>query len=98
MGNFQHNPVMPTKNAYVEWILELLAPLGKITSRAMMGGHILYHNGTVFALVASNALYLKADDQTRHRFTDLGVEPFRPFPDKPASMSYYQPPPEFFED
>ena len=28
----------------------------------------------------------------------LGLKPFQPFPDKPGTMSYYTPPPEFFED
>jgi DNA transformation protein len=51
----------------------------------------------VFALIANNTLYLKADAETRPRFEALGLKPFFPFEGK-ASMSYYQPPPEFFED
>ncbi len=86
------------KSAYLDYILDWLSPLGDITSRAMMGGHILYSNGTVFALVAGNALFLKADDTTRPRFEALRLKPFQPFPDKPGTMQYYPPPAEFFED
>ena len=55
---------MAAKNAYVEWITEWLSPLGGITSRSMMGGHVFYCNGIVFALVADGTLYLKADAVT----------------------------------
>lgn len=89
---------MGAKNAYAEWLLEWLGPLGRITSRAMMGGHVLYCNGTVFAIVAANVMYLKVNEATRARFEALGRERFQPFADKPFSMSYYQPPTEFFED
>ena len=89
---------MPAKNAYLDFILEWLSPLGEITSRSMMGGHVLYCDATVFALIAVNTLYLKVDDQTRPRFEALGLAPFRPFPDRPDTMQYYPPPPEFFED
>jgi DNA transformation protein len=89
---------MAAKNAYVEWIVEWLTPLGEITARPMMGGHVVYCKGVTFAIVAANTLYLKADAQTRPNFEALGMRPFQPFPDKPNSMSYYTPPPEFFED
>lgn len=88
---------MSTNAAYLTFITELLAPLGSIAARGMMGGHILYCNSTVFALIAHNTLYLKADDRTRPHFEERGLKPFYPF-DGHSSMSYYQPPPEFFED
>ena len=89
---------MAARNAYVDWIMEWLSPLGAITVRSMMGGHVVYCNGMVFALVAEGTLYLKGDASTRPKFQAMGLKPFRPFPDKPGTMSYYTPPPEFFED
>ena len=86
------------KNAYLDFVLEWLAPLGEITSRSMMGGYVLYCNGVVFALIANNTLHLKVGDSTRPRFAALGLKPFQPFPDNPGTMQYYPPPPEFFED
>lgn len=38
---------------YIEFLKEWLAPLGEISARAMFGGHCLYCDGVVFALVAS---------------------------------------------
>ena len=96
---------MPNKPAYLDFLAEWLSPLGAITARAMFGGHCLYCDGVVFALVAENILYLKVNDDTRPRFERLGLKPFRPFEDKiqaqglkyPAVMQYYPPPAEFFE-
>jgi DNA transformation protein len=88
---------VPTNSAYLEFVTGLLEPLGPIVARQMMGGHILYCDCIVFALIANNTLYLKADAQTRPRFEELGLKAFYPFEGK-ASMSYYQPPAEFFED
>jgi DNA transformation protein len=85
------------KNPYLDFVAEWLAPLGSIVARSMMGGHILYCDGTVFALIANHTLYLKADAETRPRFEALGLKPFYPFEGK-GSMSYYQPPADFFED
>ena len=89
---------MAATPAYLEFLLEHLAALGTITQRRMFGGHCLYCNGTVFALVAGNTLYLKADAESRDVFIGRGLEPFRPFDDPNMSMNYFQPPPEFFED
>jgi DNA transformation protein len=52
----------------------------------------------VFALVANNALYLKADDHNRPAFEARGLEAFHPFEDADAVMQYYEAPPELFED
>jgi len=89
---------MAGQNAYIDFLVEQFSPLGLITSRAMFGGHCLYCDGVVFALVASNSLYLKADDGNRARFVDRRLKPFKPFPDRDEVMSYYEAPAEIFED
>jgi DNA transformation protein len=89
---------MPARNAYVAFLQEQFAALGDVTARAMFGGYCLYCDGTVFALVADGALYLKADNVNREDFTGRGLKPFKPFPDRDEVMSYYEAPPEIFED
>src|SRR4051794_36662875 len=89
---------MAAPNPYVEFLVDQFAPLGEIPSRAMFGGYTLYCDGTVFALVAGNVLYLKADDENRSPFTARGLRAFKPFDDRDEVMSYYQAPPEIFED
>ena len=83
---------------YIEFLQERLAPIGEITTRAMFGGHCLYCDGVVFAIVASQELFLKVDSVTRPAYEAIGSQPFKPFPDKPEVMQYYPPPPEFFDN
>jgi DNA transformation protein len=89
---------MPARNSYVDFLVEQFSPLGEITARAMFGGHCLYCDGAVFALVANNEVYLKADDGNRVMFEARGLKAFKPFEDRDEVMSYYQGPPEIFED
>lgn len=89
---------MQTRSEYLNFLMEWLAPLGEISARSMFGGHCLYCDGVVFALVADQALFLKVDDTTRPRFEALGLKPFRPYEDRAEVMQYYPPPAEFFED
>jgi DNA transformation protein and related proteins len=89
---------MANRASYIEFLIEQLSPLGKITTRRLFGGNSLYCDGIVFALVAHDTLYLKADDHTRSEFEASGLEVFHPFGDEKASMSYYQAPAELFED
>ncbi len=84
--------------SYIAFLIEQLSPLGEITTRGMFGGHVMYCDGTVFALVASDALYLKVDEYNRAEFEASGLEAFHPFGDESMVMQYYQAPPEIFED
>jgi len=89
---------MPKPNPYVDYLVDHFEPLGEITARAMFGGHGLYCDGIFFALVASNAVFLKADDVNRPHFEAQGLKAFRPFEDQPGVMQYYEAPAEMFED
>ena len=89
---------MPAKDKFVDYCIDLFAPLGRIDSRYMFGGWCLYCNGTVFALIADGAIYLKGDAQNIPQFEARGCKPFQPFPDKPGTMKYFQAPPEIFDD
>ena len=89
---------MPKPDRFVEFAVEQFAPLGVISSRAMMGGWCLYCDGFVFALVDEGALYLKGDAATIPKFEARGLKPFQPFPGKDGAMKYFQAPPEIFED
>lgn len=89
---------MPNSREFVAHLVDRLGRLGEVHARAMFGGHGLYLDGLMFALVASDTLYLKVDDGTRDRYRAEGLEPFKPSEDKPMTMSYYPLPEEVFED
>jgi len=61
---------------FVEYVMELFGPFGTVTARRMFGGHGLYLDGLMFALLSDDALYLKADDMNRMEFEQAGCEIF----------------------
>ena len=89
---------MPQRTEFVETVLERLAPLGEPDARFMFGGWGLYLDGVMCALVAEDALFLKADSESSAAFTEAGSAPFKPFADKDMVMSYYEAPAEMFDE
>ena len=79
------------QSEFVRYLLELLAPLGGVSARAMFGGFGIYHDGVMFGLVADDTLYLKVDKENRQEFVAEGVEAFvYEGKGKPISMSYFR--------
>lgn len=90
---------MPASRDYVAHVVELLAPLGEVKSRAMFGGYSLSLDGLAFALVAGDVLYFKVDEATRPAYEAEGLPAFAPFPDQPQkTMAYHPPPDTVFDD
>ena len=79
--------------------LELLSPMKGVTAKSMFGGHGIFKNSMMFALVADDVFYLKVDDENRKRFEDEALGPFvYEGGKKPMTMSYYEVPAEAMED
>ena len=79
--------------------LDLLAPLGPVAARKMFGGYGIFLDGVMFALTASDTLYIKADGATLDAFAAAGSRPFT-YHGKhgPVAMSYWQAPMDAMED
>ena len=90
---------MAVSDDFRDFVLEQLAPAGRVTPRAMFGGVGLYLDGLFFALIDDDTLYFKADDATRPRYEQASSRPFCPYPDHPdKAMGYWQVPAEVLED
>ncbi|NNG03011.1 MAG: TfoX/Sxy family protein [Inquilinus sp.] len=89
---------MPNSPAFIAQLVGRLVPLGPVAARAMFGGHGLYIDDRMFALVANDVLFLKVDDGNRERFAAAGMQPFRPSAERPMTMSYYPVPAAVFEE
>ena len=84
---------------YVEYLKEVFDLFGPIQLRRMFGGYGIFHKGVMFALVADNALYLKADKTISKYFTERELEQFcYEKQGKAFKMSYYMAPEEIFDD
>ena len=85
---------------FVDYLLELLAPWGRVSARAMFGGHGIYRDGIIFGLVIDDAFYLKVDDVNRADFEGRGLGPFMyrsARRDGAVSLGYYLCPEEALE-
>ena len=61
---------------FVDYVMELFGPFGTATARRMFGGHGVYLDGLMFAIVSGDTLYLKADEMNRIEFEQAGCEMF----------------------
>jgi DNA transformation protein and related proteins len=85
---------------FADFIVEQMAGFGPVTARAMFGGFGLYRDRVMFALIADDTLYFKADDTTRREFEAEGLGPFvyGGKAGKNTTMSYWRAPERCLED
>lgn len=80
---------------FLEYLRELFSDFGPIDTRAMFGGHGVYFDGRIIGVVIDEALYLKADAETRPAFEAAGCTPFvYESRGKTVAMSYWSLPAE----
>jgi DNA transformation protein len=82
------------------WVQEALEPLGAVTMRKMMGGATLYLDGTIFAILVEDELWLKSDAEADSIWDAEGCEKFRiTFRDgKVDVMNYRRAPQDVYDD
>ena len=87
------NKKIQNHSDFVRYCLELLAPVGNISSRAMFGGYALCKDRLIFGLIANDRLYFKVDDQTLPQYQAHNAESFTYTKQgKRYRMSYYEVP------
>lgn len=85
-------------DAFVDYVIELFGPFGTTTARRMFGGHGVYLDGLMFAIVSDDALYLKADELNRVEFEQAGCEVFGyARKGKRATLNFYRAPEDAME-
>lgn len=91
---------MAVDSGLIAWVGEALAPLGTVTRRAMMGGATLYLDGAIFAIVADDALWFKADAQSDAIWDAAGCPRFtyRMGEGRTGSMNYRRAPDDVHDD
>jgi DNA transformation protein len=60
----------------LEWLRELLEPVGRVSLRRMFGGHGLYIDGLFVAIVIEGRPWFKVDGETQPAFLAAGCAPF----------------------
>jgi DNA transformation protein len=82
--------------SFRQFVLDQLDTLD-VRARSMFGGTGLYSGESFFGIIAADTLYLRVDDTNRGMFEQAGMQPFRPFANRPVSMKYYAVPLDVLE-
>jgi DNA transformation protein and related proteins len=83
---------------FVDYVMELFGPFGTVVARRMFGGHGVFLDGLMFALVSGDVLYLKADAMNRVEFEQAGCEMFGySRSGRRASISFFRAPADAME-
>ncbi len=86
-------------SSFVDTLPEVFERFGRIVVRRMFGGHGVYHDGRMFALVIGDTLYLKTDAESAPHFDRLQLPAFTyERQGKLTQLSYREAPAEIFED
>lgn len=85
---------------YAEFIRDQLSVVGPVSVRRMFGGAGVFLDGVMFALIADESLYFKADDTTKAAYEAEGLGPFfyEAKGGKRGVMSYWRAPEHVFDD
>ena len=90
---------MPVSAGFRTFVLGQLEQATRdLHARAMFGGVGIYAGDFFFALIANDILYFKVDDETRPKYTRLGMKPFRPYGEDGEEMKYFEVPVSVLED
>jgi DNA transformation protein len=92
-------PVSNSEKEFVSYVVDLMPSIGPVTAKRMFGGHGVFLEGLMFALISDGTLYFKVDTQTKSDFVEKGLEAFTyQKKDKVMKMSYFNAPEETMED
>lgn len=67
---------MSASAGFIELLQDTMRGLGPVSVRRMFGGAGVYADGVMFALIADDTLYLKADASTQAAFEAEGLPRF----------------------
>ena len=88
-------------NNFLQYVMiDLMSEIAGISSKAMFGGFGLYKDGVIFAIVADDRLFFKADDSNRAKYEAAGSSPltYDTSKKKDIALSYWEVPAEIQED
>lgn len=82
----------------IDYLCDVLAPLGVVEPRSRFGGWGLYIDDVMFTLIRDQEAYFRADDTSAGDYEALGLSRYKSPINRGIIMPYYQLPPDLFDD
>ncbi len=83
-----------SRNEFVDYVIELMKAWATVSARKMFGGHGLYREGLMFALIVEDELFFKTDADNLAKFERAGCHPFvYQSKGRAVQLSYWSAPP-----
>ncbi len=89
---------MASRNEFADYVVELMSEWATVSARKMFGGHGIYRDGMMFALIVEDELFFKADAFNVAQFKSEDSHPFT-YQSKTriVEVSYWSAPPACLE-
>ncbi len=89
---------MAVSNDFLQYVLDQLSGWGNVHVKRMFGGAALYQEELAFGMIMNDEVYLKVDKSNRVNFIKAGSKQLKPFKNNKTVLSFYNVPPNVFED
>jgi DNA transformation protein len=91
---------MVASDGFAEFLLDQLAPLGRITMRRMFGKTGVFCDGFMLGMVRDNTLYFRVDDDNRAAFKEAESFPPLNYEKKGGiiDLSFWRAPERLFDE
>lgn len=89
---------MAVTSDFIDFVLDQLSDWGNVQTKRMFGGAALYREELAFGLIADDVVYLKVDETNVNKYLQAGSIQLKPFKNHATVLSFYNIPPEVFED
>ena len=90
--------MVKTRPQIIDYLCDVLAPLGVVEPRSRFGGWGLYIDDVMFTLVRDQEAYFRADETTAGDYEALGLTRYKSPINRGIRMPYYPLPPDLFDD
>ena len=89
---------MALNEDFATFVLDQLEGLGSFEAKRMFGGMALLYQGSAFAKIKHDRVWLKADDKLSKEFRLLGMRQYTYGKDNSRKLNFYETPVEIIED
>ncbi|MEO9802669.1 MAG: TfoX/Sxy family protein [Reichenbachiella sp.] len=89
---------MALNEGFRDFVLDQLHGLGQFETRKMFGGVALLYNGSAFAKIKHDKVWLKVDERNKNGFKEAGMMQYTYGKDNSRTLNFYETPLEIIED